>query len=333
MNKKAFVTGASGFVGGALVERLLADGWDVVALVRTGSDTGKLQSLGVRLVVGDVCQPDGLVEAIQGADVVFHCAALTGVGHSINDFHQVITQGTKTLLNAAQIAGAKRFVFVSSVAVYELEGVSSCDEQQPLLTSSIDPYANAKVAAETACLDAHRKGNIEVSIVRPVFIYGPGDRRGGFLPELVAMMAKGKFKLIGGGKNRIPLVYISDLTDILVRCAVRPESSGQIYNACSKGAPRWRELAKTLCCELNVRKPGSVSVGLVRCVAGLLESLARIKLLKTLPLSKAAVNLLALDVSFPTGKAERELGSESEVGFAEGIACCLPMLKELQQVK
>lgn len=330
MDKRAFVTGASGFVGGALVERLLVDGWDVVALVRSGSDTGKLQSSGVRLEVGDVCQPDGLAEAVQGADVVFHCAALTGVGHSINDFHQVIAQGTKTLLNAAQAAGAKRFVFVSSVAVYELGGASRCDERQPLLASSIDPYANAKIAAEAACLDAHRSGGVEVSIVRPVFIYGPGDRRGGFLPELVAMMAKGKFRLIGGGDNRIPLVYISDLVDILVRCAERPEAPGQIYNACSKGAPRWRELANTLCRELDVSKPGSVSAGLVRPVAGLLEFMAGIKLLKTLPLSKAAVNLLALDVSFPTDKAEWELGYVSGMGFEEGMVHSLPMLKALQ---
>lgn len=330
MQKRAFVTGASGFVGGALAERLIADGWQVVALVRATSNTSKLESLGAELVVGDVCQADGLLDVMAGSDVVFHCAALTGVGHRVEDFQRVIAGGTDNLLAVARGASVKRFIFVSSVAVYELNGVSRCDEQRPLLTSSIDPYANAKIAAETACLGAHQAGHFEVSIVRPVFIYGAGDRPGGFLPELVSMMTQGKFKLIGGGCNRIPLVYVSDLADLLVRCAERPEAAGQVYNACSKGSPTWRDMVQSLCSGLGIKQPGSVPASLVRPLAGLMESLVRLKLLRTLPVSKAAVNLLAEDVAFPTDKAERDLGYVSRVSFSEGMAHTLPSLQALQ---
>ncbi|WP_461482126.1 NAD-dependent epimerase/dehydratase family protein, partial [Porticoccus sp.] len=173
MQKRAFVTGATGFVGGALVAQLVAAGWQVVALVRAHSDTARLPSPGVALVVGDICQPEGLADAMAGCSVVFHCAALTGVGHRIDDFYRVIAGGTDNLLGAARASGIKRFVLVSSVAVYELDGASRCDEQQPLLNSSIDPYGCAKIRAEAACLAAHRQGQFEVSIVRPVFIYGP----------------------------------------------------------------------------------------------------------------------------------------------------------------
>jgi len=327
MEKRAFVTGATGFVGGALAERLVADGWQVIALVRAQSDTSKLQSLGVTSVTGDVCQPEGLAEAMNAATVVFHCAALTGVGHSIADFQRVIAGGTDNLLRAAKESGVTRFVFVSSVAVYELNNTSMCEEHHPYLSSSIDPYGRAKIQAESACLAAHRSGKFEVSIVRPVFIYGPGDRRGGFLPELVGMIAKGKFRLINGGNNRIPMVYISDLTDMLVRCAERPEAAGQTYNACSRQSPTWRELAAVLRDELGLNMPGVVNARLVMPIAGMLEFLAKLKLLRTLPVSKAAVKLLSRDVAFPTDKAERELGFVSRVGFAEGVAHTLPLLR------
>ena len=331
MEKRAFLTGATGFVGGALAEHLLAEGWQVVALVRAQSDTVRLQSLGVTLVTGDVCQPDGLANSMKGASVVFHCAALTGVGHSMTDFHRVIARGTDNLLGAAQAAGVTRFVFVSSVAVYELDHGHLCDEQHPLLSSSLDPYSCAKIQAESACLAAHRSGLLEVSIVRPAFIYGPGDRRGGFLPELVNMIAKGKFRLIDGGSNRIPMVYVTDLTDLLVRCAERPEAAGQAYNACSKASPTWRDLTSYLCEGLGLKMPGKVGSKLVLPAAGILELLARLKLLRTLPVSKAAVKLLSSNAIFPTDKAERELGYVSRVGFAEGIEHCLSMLQELQR--
>ncbi len=330
MEKRAFITGATGFVGGALVEHLLAEGWQVVALARAQSDTAKLKSLGVTLITGDVCQPEGLANAMSGATVVFHCAALTGVGHSMADFHRVIARGTDNLLSAAQASGVTRFVFVSSVAVYELDNAHLCDEQHPLISSSIDPYGCAKIQAESACLAAHRSGQLEVTVVRPAFIYGPGDRRGGFLPELVGMIAKGKFRLIDGGSNRIPMVYISDLVDMLIRCAEWPEAAGQTYNACSKASPAWRDLISFLCEGLGLKMPGKVSSKLVLPMAGMLESLARLKLLRTLPVSKAAVKLLSEDVVFPTDKAERELGYVSSVGFAEGIEHCMPMLQKLQ---
>lgn len=327
--KQAFITGATGFVGGALAERLVEQGWTVTALVRPQSETAKLESLGISLVPGDVCQSEGLAEAMAGAGVVFHCAALTGVGHRNSDVHRVIAQGTNNLLDAAHTSGVQRFVYVSSVAVYELSEANDCDERHALLSSSIDPYAQAKIAAEKACFEACRAGKLEATIVRPVFIYGPGDRPGGFLPELVNMISKGKFKLIGGGDHQIPLVYISDLTDLLIRCACQPEAAGEIYNASSKESPSWKELAKVLCNELDLKMPGSVSENLVMPVAGLLELLARYKLLRTLPVSKAAVRLLSRPVTFSVEKAGRDLGYVSTTGFREGMKNCLPMLRSI----
>jgi len=328
--KHAFITGATGFVGGALAEKLTADGWTVTALVRPQSDTARLSALDVSLAFGDVCQPEGLAEAMSGANVVFHCAALTGVGHRSADIHRVIAQGTNNLLDAACKSGVKRFVYVSSVAVYELSDAGVCDEQHALLSSSIDPYAQAKIAAEKACLEACHVGQLETTIVRPVFIYGPGDRRGGFLPELVKMISNGKFKLIGGGHNRVPLVYITDLVDMLLLCAIRQESVGQVYNVCSNHSPTWQELVTALCAEFHLTQPATVPTGLVKSAAGLLEILAKAKLLKTLPVSKTAAQLLSGDFQFPIDKAARDLAYTPKVSFPEGFSTTLPSLKSLR---
>ena len=229
MNKRAFVTGATGFVGGALAERLSATGWDIIALVRESSDCGRLIELGVTLVHGDLNDCTSFSESLIGCSTVFHCAGLTGVGHSIDDFNKVISLGTKSLLDASIASEVHDFVFISSVVAYELDSFhKSYDESQPVLSSSIDPYGLAKVKAEAACMGAHNGGHLSVKIIRPVFIYGPGDRRGGFLPEIVTMIKNNKFRLIGDGNNTIPLIYITDLIDLLMLCVERSESHGEI---------------------------------------------------------------------------------------------------------
>ncbi|WP_415176304.1 NAD-dependent epimerase/dehydratase family protein [Porticoccus sp.] len=329
MTKRAFVTGATGFVGGALVRRLVSDGWELVVLVREQSQYAPLENLGATVVFGDLCQPESLTDVLKGCSVVFHCAALTGVEHRIDDFHQVIAGGTNNLLQAADSAGVQRFVYVSSILVYELtENATRYTESMPLLTSSVDPYGRAKIAAESACLEARQAGLFQVSILRPVFVYGPGDRPGGFLPTLLSMLRTGRFRLVDGGRSRIPMIYISDLVELLILAAEQPQADGQIYNACSAASPQWHELTTTLCEEMQLAMPGNVNGRLVGLLASAAEGLAKIGLLGKLPISKAAVKLLSHDVRFPTDKAEQQLGYQSRVAYRQGIIDCMPMLRE-----
>lgn len=329
LTKRAFITGATGFVGGALAQRLLSDGWELVVLVREQSQYTPLEKPGVTVVFGDLCQPEALSAAMEGCAVVFHCAALTGVGHRMDAFHQVIAEGTCNLLQAAGLARVQRFVYVSSILVYELtENVTEYTESMPLLTSSLDPYGRAKIAAESACLEAQREGLFQVSILRPVFIYGPGDRPGGFLPTLLSMLKTRRFRLANGGYSRIPMIYISDLVDLLILAAEHPRADGQIYNACSTDSPQWRQLTTLLCEEMQLAMPGNINARLVGLLASTAEGLARIGLLGILPISKAAAKLLSYDARFPTDKAEQQLGYKPRVAFRQGVSECLPMLRE-----
>jgi len=333
MKKRAFVTGATGFVGGALVERLTAMGWDTIVLVRETSDVERLKELGVTLVFGDLNNSTSFVEPLKSCDTVFHCAGLTGVGHSISEFHKVISLGTKNLLDASIAAKVNDFVFISSIVAYELSpSLESYDELQPVLNSSIDPYGLAKVKAEEACMKAHDRGDISVKIVRPAFIYGPGDRRGGFLPEIAAMIKNNKFRIIGDGNNTIPLIYITDLIDLLVLCVESRESPGGIYNASSENSPTWQQFTDSLCEEFQFARPKFVSPKIMSLLANLLEGAAKIKLIQTLPISRSVVRLLSLNLKFPSNKAREQFGFQPKVDFQKGISNSKPMLNELLDV-
>ena len=330
MSGRAFVTGATGLVGEALVERLAGTAREVVALARPGSDCSRLEELGVAVVRGDLSQSGALTEAIRGCDVVFHCAAPTGLAHTIAAYHAGIAEGTAKLLRAASEAGASRFVYVSSVMVYELRGRGGeCDETQPLLGSSLDPYGRAKCVAEAACMEAHRPGVFDVAIVRPGFIYGPARRRAGFLQDMAAMMAGGKFRFIGDGDNAIPLIHVADVVELLLRSAGRGEACGRTYNACAPARTTWRELAQALCDGLGLAMPPATPVAPVLAAAGCLEALARLGLLRRLPLSTAAVRMLASDCRFSGARAARELGFVPGIAFEEGIRGCMPSLREV----
>ena len=328
MSKKAFVTGATGFVGSSLAKHLSQQGWQLVALVRTGSHCNQLEELGITLVYGDITNPDSYREAISGCDLVFHCAALTGVGHKIKQFWHVISEGTRAVLSAAKMVGVKRFIHVSSIVAYELNNhVTQYDESQALINSSIDPYGQAKASAESLCLAAHQPGKFAVSVVRPVFVYGPGDRPGGFLPTMAALLKAEKFRLMDNGNNPLPLVYITDLIELLVLCANSDQAGGQVYNANSNDSPTWQQFAEKITSECNLPSPKSVSSRLLYPVASILETFVKLKLLKTLPLSKTAVKLMLTQQPFPADKAINELGYQPKVGFQKGMENSLPMVK------
>ncbi len=220
MTKRAFITGATGFIGGALAAKLAESGWHLTALVRRTSDCASLNQLGAELVIGDLDDSGSFADALRGCDLVFHCAGLTGMGHSLEAFHQAIYSGTRKLLDASIEADVEKFVFVSSIVAYELSSDASVyQESSPLLKNSPDPYGRAKARAEDLCMQAHKRGAISVRIVRPGFVYGPGDRRGGFLPEVASMIKNGRFRLMDAGHSRVPLIYISDLVNLLMLCA------------------------------------------------------------------------------------------------------------------
>lgn len=205
------LTGGTGFVGGHILRRLLAEGWHVRALTRRPGGLPEVSGdLAERLtpVAGDIASPSALVELVSGADAVIHCAGLVAARRSA-DFQQVNAGGTEALLEALRPAGAaregaRRFVLMSSLAAREPQ---------------LSPYARSKHEAEEIL--RRQAGSLAWQILRPPVVYGPGDRA--TLP-LFRQFARG-FAVLPAGAGRFSMLYVEDLA-AAAAAALAPELPG-----------------------------------------------------------------------------------------------------------
>ncbi len=176
---RAFVTGGTGFIGGAVVRRLLQDGHQVRALVRPGSDTRQLDGLPVERVAGDLGNSAALQEGIAGCDWVFHIAALYSFwGHPWQDFYQTNVEGTRRVMETALQEGVERVVHTSSIAalgVHE-DHTPAAEDTPSSLEDRVGPYQRSKFLAEEVAREYARRG-LPVVIVNPSTPVGEGDHK------------------------------------------------------------------------------------------------------------------------------------------------------------
>lgn len=222
---RVLVTGASGFVGSHAAEHLAQDGWQVRCLVRETSSRRWLESLvarGAELAVGEVAQGRGLAAACAGCDSVVHAAGITNALHP-DEYAFVNTQGTLRLWMAAEAAGVRRFLLVSSMAA---GGPSppgtSRDESVP--PRPINAYGRSKLDAERVVLESG--GPMEPLIVRPPAVYGPRDED---VLTLVRAAKLGWFPKTGGGRRELSLVHAADLAEGIRLTLERGAARGVYY--------------------------------------------------------------------------------------------------------
>ena len=238
---KALVTGASGFVGSHLVDRLLREGIEPVCLVRATSRLRWLEPLGVERRVADLESPDGLVRAMDGVDYVFHAAGLLRA-RTAEAYDAVNVEGTRRLLDAVERAdvGLRRFVYVSSLAA-----VGPCPSAEPLDESAeprpINHYGASKLAAEQMVLGARER--LPVTVVRPPAVYGSRDET--LLSLFVIAQRYGLAPIIGSPGKELTMVHVADLADCLWRAATTDAAEGEVYFVGS-GDHTWAEVVDAL---------------------------------------------------------------------------------------
>ena len=218
MSRTALITGASGFVGGHLAERLSGAGWRVRALVRATSDTARLRALGAELATGSLDDADAIAAAADGADTVFHLAART-TAPSEAEFRRANVEGTRNVARGAARAGTRprRLVYLSSYAACgpSIDGRARGMGETP---APLTAYGRTKLEGEAAAREAEAAG-VELLILRSPSVYGPGDRA--FLP--VYRLAKRALAPIPTGPvRRLHMVYVHDLVLALANAADAP---------------------------------------------------------------------------------------------------------------
>ncbi len=308
---KAAVTGATGFVGSHLIEALRARGDQVTCLVRSPKKAKALEAAGVSLVYGDLEQERAVAVFVEGAEVVYHLAGLLAAP-SEQEFLRVNRDGAGRLALAARVAGVKRFVLVSSLAVSgpTYPGLPLDESERP---APLTPYGRSKRAGEEAVKDS----GVPATIVRPPIVYGPRDRE---LLRLFKMAKRGVAPLLGDGSQQLSLVHATDLARALVRVAESEATQGRTYHAGHAECLTQRELLQAIGRAVGKQPllvplpPALVRGGLQ--VAGIFSRLAgRASLLGP----DKAPELLAPAWTCSSEALARDTGWRAEIAAQEGL--------------
>ncbi len=205
--KKVVVTGGGGFIGSAIVRRLLACGERVTVIGR--SRYPQLEAQGVRCLQGDISDQNFVVHALKGADLVFHVAAKAGIWGSWEEYKKTNIQGTAACIHGCRKNGVPALVYTSTPSVVfgnrSLEGV---DEKIPYARIPYCHYAASKIIAERLMLNADST-QLRTTAIRPHLVWGPGDPH--LIPRLLERGRAGKLKIVGKGRNRVDISYIDNV--------------------------------------------------------------------------------------------------------------------------
>jgi nucleoside-diphosphate-sugar epimerase len=309
------VTGAGGFIGSHAVDQLLAEGKRVRALVRDAARGEPLRQRGVEVVVGDVRAPESLPVAVQGVDVVLHCAAAVGPHFSKREIYETNLGGVRHVLDAVQRAGRGRVVLVSSVNVLGTRHLDPATEDTPCRRSH-DPAADVKIEAEQLAQSYLGRG-VDVVIVRPPFVYGPGDPHN--IPKLAHSIRRGKFRFIGSRHNVVPIVHVSDAVQALLRAAALPAAHGRIYNVSDGSRTTIGQLVEWIAESLGCPPPQKGLPFVVPQLACALFDLVSLVHKVQPPVTRAALRFVGTSRYVDISRARRELGYVPQVGPREGI--------------
>jgi len=328
---KALVTGASGFLGSHIAQRLAHRGHSVRALVRPSSDSSFLLALGADLVTGDVTHAASLSEAMRGVDAVLHAAAMVSDWGPWRDFQRTTIQGTRNVLQAAAEAGVPRLLHVSTDGVYALSAFKDIvTEDSPLERRFgwLDYYRRSKLAAENIAREYAAAGKLKVTIIRPGLVFGERDRA--MFPGIVAFLKSGSSAYLGSGANRLPYVYAGDVADAAILAATRDEGIGGTYNVVSDEPVTQQQVLDTIADAAGLARPRRhIPVRLVYAIAAAMEAwclLARRR--RTRPeLTRFGVILLAYDYREDATRIRNELGWTPQVPMAEAVTRCVQALQ------
>lgn len=312
----ALVTGATGFIGSHLVERLQASGCPLRCLVRPSSDVRHLQSLGVPLAHGDLAQPAALQECLDGVDTVFHVAGVIAA-KGPHGFYRGNILATANLIKACLVRRRppRRIVYISSLAAAgpSDDGTPRTEEQPP---HPVSRYGRSKLAGEQAVWRAAQ--HMQVTVIRPPIVYGPRDRG---MHKFFAMAKTGTALHVGHRRRWLSMVHVDDLVEGIVRAAQVERAAGQCYFLANRGGYLRHELAEYIARAVQVPRLRQVAVPefVWYGVASVLEWLAPLTRHPAI-FSRDKVREAVQDYWVCTpAKAQQQLGWAARIGLPDGL--------------
>ncbi|MFN5417565.1 MAG: NAD-dependent epimerase/dehydratase family protein [Flavobacteriia bacterium] len=234
-HKKILITGGTGFIGSRLAERLvLEEKADVSILVNSWSKATWVSRLDVKLLQGTILDQEKLDEITQGFDLIFHCV---GVGGSLDHCMKINVEGTKNVLKAALNNKVKRVVYLSSVVV---TGAAISDGMNEEISFKVtgNSYADSKIEAEKCVLDFAQNHDLEVSIIRPTFVWGPISPY--YTIDIIQQMKAKTFQMVNEGSGACNAVYIDNLIDLALLCGIHEKAKNEVFLVRDAEKITWR---------------------------------------------------------------------------------------------
>lgn len=326
----SLVTGAAGFVGQAIVRRLLADGGRVRALVLPAeAAAAELRALGserLEIVAGDVTDAASVERACAGVDRVFHTAAVVHAWTTWERFRSVNVGGTRNVANAARAAGVERLVHVSTSDVFGIAyDAEVLDEGSPFRAWN-EPYPDTKIEAEEWLWQFHRSSGLPVSVIYPGWVYGPGDKA--FFPGFAHAIKDGPM-LFWRRDVRLAWVYIDNLADACVLAGTHPAAVGRGYLVHDgNDGPTLQDVCARIADRIGAPRPTRhVPYRVVLSAAWLLELVWRASGRKSPPpLRTVDVKAFGYQWNLSNQRVRAELGWTPRVGIDQGMRNALDYL-------
>jgi len=328
------VTGAAGFVGQALVCRLLADGDVVRAIVLPGDPcTAELtervgRAAHLEVVEADITDAASITPTFAGATRVFHTAALVHAWAPWDRFRAVNVGGMRNVARAALEQKVARLVAVSTTDVFGIpKADETFDEASPMQRWG-EPYADTKIEAEQWLWQFHRETGLPLSVIYPGWVYGPGDHA--FFPSLAAAIAAGSM-LFWHRDARLPWVYVDNLVDACVLASTHPAAVGNgfIVHDDADG-PTLEELCAQIAAVIGAAPPTRhVPYAVAFGAAWVLQSVWRLfGIARTPPLLTVDVKAFGFQWRLATAKVREQLGWAPRVQTADGMRRALEYLRQ-----
>jgi nucleoside-diphosphate-sugar epimerase len=316
----ALVSGATGFLGGYLLDRLREMGFQVRALVRRRNASVGLVRTGCETCVGDVLNRASLQAAVSGQGLVFHTAGRVSDWGTRREFWQANVEGTANVIAACREAGVKRLIHVSSLSVLGLpRSGERIDENTPPDDRARDYYTVSKIAGERLVRQAHQCRGLETVIIRSGVIWGPGQNP--ILSRMADLMRRRRFFLIDGGRNQVGLSHVENLSQGMILAALAPEAAGQVYHLTDGESITAHAAFRALAAVVGVDPPRfSLPFPAAFAMAAAMEWIARLRRAARPPmLTRYAVRMVASDSRYDISKARKELGYNPRLTFNQGI--------------
>lgn len=314
------VVGGGGFIGSHLVERLVARGYKVIALVRKNSDIKFLKSLCVELRTGDLLEPESLKSSFSGIDTVFCLVNAKPSGKSqeeyIRELQSLHTNGIRNLIEACKVNKIKRLIYLSSVAAIGYrKGVSvynELSEEKP-----IDAYGRAKFGAECILRKDAADAGIDVTILQPPGVFG--ERGLGALEKIIFFTEKGVVPIIGSGRNKQSLAYVGNVVNQVIFAADNPSSIGKTYIISDDRPYTVNELVSAVSGAMNSRTIRiHIPIWFVLFCVSVVNFLGKIFLKRGL-INKENIIAIATERIFDGSKIFRELNYTQEYDLTSGL--------------